>query len=102
MPPSSLLPLLVGARRNLVDVSSFDFVLERSGFNKLVKRDEMWRIGIQRIGQTIFFRRLIDRKSVDKNDVGSQFENLCGSDSFIAGHSVSFSHTFDHSPSKCL
>ena len=71
VPPTSVLPLLIAARRSGIDVSSFHFVLERSSFNKLVKRDEKWRIGIQRIGQTIFFRRHITRKTVDKTDAGS-------------------------------
>ena len=72
----SILPLLIIAQRNQVSIQNYDIISERNSFRKIAMNNENYVIGVKRIGTTLFLRRH-DQRSVNKNDVGSRFEQMC-------------------------
>ncbi|CAF1479403.1 unnamed protein product [Didymodactylos carnosus] len=88
-PPTSLLPLLITASTCNVNISNYNFVTERGNFNKIMMCDEMYSIGIIKIDNTIYLRRYVERKNMNKGDIGFQFEKVCT-------HSASFTSSTDY------
>ena len=72
----SLLPILITAHRNDIDILQYDIVSERNSFRKIAMNDEDYVIGVERFGRTLFFRRYDDRKT-NLNDQGHLFEQMC-------------------------
>jgi len=83
-------PLGSGHRQQGLSWRDFDFITERSGLNKITKRDEWFQIGVQRIDNTVFFRRFVPRATQNYGDIGFQFENACapGGDHHTEYHTV--------------
>lgn len=75
--PTSVVPILLCAHQSKIQITDFDFVTERGNINKIMQRSENWTIAVQRINNTVFLRRCIDRKSVNYNDSGYLFEQAC-------------------------
>ncbi|CAF1476467.1 unnamed protein product [Adineta ricciae] len=74
---TSLLPLLLTARHARVDIRQYDIVCERNSIRKFVNNNEDYIISVARVGSTIFLRRHPSYRSVDRNDVGFRFEQMC-------------------------
>jgi hypothetical protein len=75
--PTSVVPILLCAHQAKIQITDFDFVTERGNINKIMQRSENWTMAVQRINNTVFLRRCIDRKSVNYNDSGYLFEQAC-------------------------
>jgi len=75
--PTSIVPILLCAHQAKIQITDFDFVTERGNINKIMQRSEYWTMAVQRINNTIFLRRCIDRKYVNYNDSGYLFEQAC-------------------------
>jgi hypothetical protein len=73
---SSLLPLLIAADRNNINIRQYNIISERNSLRKLAMNDKDYVIGVQKFGPTIFLRRY-DRRRVNMNDYGYQFEQMC-------------------------
>lgn len=73
---TSLLPLLITAQRNWIDIRHYDVISERNSFRKIAMNNENYVVGVQRIGRTLFLRRH-DERHVDRNNVGYRFERMC-------------------------
>ncbi|CAF1509011.1 unnamed protein product [Adineta ricciae] len=74
---TSLLPLLLTARHARVDIRQYDIVCERNSIRKFVNNNEDYIISVARVGSIIFLRRHPSYRSVDRNDVGFRFEQMC-------------------------
>jgi hypothetical protein len=73
---SSLLPLLIAAHHNNIDIGQYNIISERNSLRKLAMNNEDYVIGVQRFGPTLFLRRY-DHRIVDMNDYGHRFEQIC-------------------------
>ncbi|CAF1360293.1 unnamed protein product [Adineta steineri] len=73
---SSLLPLLIAAKRNNVAVDQFDIVSERNSFRKIAMNKGDYVISVMKFGSTLFLRRHDDKRG-EWNNVGQQFERMC-------------------------
>ncbi|CAF2107848.1 unnamed protein product [Rotaria magnacalcarata] len=74
---ASILPLLLTARQVRVDVRQYDFVSERNSLRKFMLNDEDYIISVMRFDNTIFLRRHAAYYSIDRNDKGYRFEEMC-------------------------
>ncbi|CAF1686932.1 unnamed protein product [Rotaria magnacalcarata] len=74
---ASILPLLLTARQVRVDVRQYDFVSERNSLRKFMLNDEDYIISVMRFDNTIFLRRHAAYHSIDRNDKGYRFEEMC-------------------------
>jgi len=75
----SILPLLIVAQQKRVHLQTYDIISERNSLRKIAMNNENYVIGVTRVGQTLFLRRH-DNRFVNKNDVGSRFEQMCRPD----------------------
>eukprot|EP01025_Chloroclados_australasicus_P004064 TRINITY_DN1097_c0_g1_i2.p1 TRINITY_DN1097_c0_g1~~TRINITY_DN1097_c0_g1_i2.p1 ORF type:complete len:355 (+),score=20.03 TRINITY_DN1097_c0_g1_i2:186-1250(+) len=55
----------------------FEVVTQRGNLNKVALMEEKWRMGVQKIGNTLFLRRYLDRKHANFAEIGYQFERAC-------------------------
>jgi hypothetical protein len=78
-PYTSLLPLLIAAHRNSIDIDQYDIISERNSFRKIAMNTEDYVVGVQKLGRTLFLMRH-DRRTVNMNDPGHRFEQLCTPD----------------------
>jgi len=74
---TSLLPMIISSLKSNINLNEFDFVTERTNLNKISMRNTKWRIGIQRIGKTIFLRRFHERNTSNFGEFGFLFEDHC-------------------------
>ncbi|CAF1299638.1 unnamed protein product, partial [Adineta steineri] len=72
----SILPLLISARHNKVNIQDYHIISERYSFRKIAMNKEDYVISVQKIGNTVFLRRHDERPDT-MNDVGHRFERLC-------------------------
>ncbi|CAF0824157.1 unnamed protein product [Adineta steineri] len=77
--PASLLPLLITAHRNNVDIRKYNIVSERNSFRKIAMNKENYVISVKRFGTTLFLRRH-DNQHRNVDDVGHRFERMCKPD----------------------
>ena len=73
--PTSILPIWITSKKANIDLNSYDFITERGNLNKIMQKNEMWKIGIQKIDDVIYLRRYIDRKNINLKDIGYQLKN---------------------------
>jgi hypothetical protein len=73
---SSLLPLLITAHRNDVNIHQYDIVSERTSFRKIAMNNKDYIVGVMKFGSTLFLRRHGDYIA-DRSDVGYRFERMC-------------------------
>ena len=73
---TSLLPLLIAASRNHINIMQYNVISERNSLRKIAMNDENYVIGVQKVGSTLFLRRH-DHRLVDMNDAGYRFEQMC-------------------------
>ena len=73
---SSLLPLLIAAHRNDINIDQYQVVSERHSLRKIAMNNEDYVVGVQKFGQTLFLRRY-DCRRVNMNDHGYRFEEMC-------------------------
>jgi hypothetical protein len=83
---TSLLPLLLTAQHFGVDIRQYDIVSERNSFRKIAMNNENYTIGVVRFGSTIFLRRYDTYRTIDKNDIGYRFEQMCTPNSYLDGN----------------
>ncbi|CAF1349483.1 unnamed protein product [Adineta steineri] len=76
---ASILPLLISARHNKVNIENYHVVSERNSFRKITMNNEDYVISVQKFGNTVFLRRH-DERSDTMDDVGHRFERLCTPD----------------------
>ena len=73
---SSLLPLMIVAQRNDINIDYYQVVSERHCLRKIAMNSEDYVVGVQKFGQTLFLRRY-DCRRVNMNDHGYRFEEMC-------------------------
>ncbi|CAF1198137.1 unnamed protein product, partial [Rotaria sp. Silwood1] len=76
---TSLLPLLIAAGRNDINIGQYNIISERNSLRKIAMNNENYVVGLQKFGSTLFLRRY-DRRIVDMNDFGHRFEQMCTPD----------------------
>lgn len=72
----SLLPILISAHRNNVNIFQYDIISERNSFRKIAMNNSDYVIGVEKIGRTLFLRRY-DNRITNLNDQGHRFEQMC-------------------------
>jgi hypothetical protein len=73
---TSLLPLLINAHRNNVEIHQYDIISERNSFMKISRNKEDYVLSVMKFGSTLFLRRHHD-DGIRENDVGRRFERMC-------------------------
>ncbi|CAF1232122.1 unnamed protein product [Adineta steineri] len=73
---TSLLPALIAAQAIKVDFRQYDIVSERNSLRKIAMNVKIYAVGVMRYGKTLLLRRY-GRRSVNRNDVGILFEEMC-------------------------
>lgn len=73
----SLIPLLMTAKFSKIDTSSYHIVTQRNSLRKLAMNDESFVLNVVRFGSTLYLRRFAKYRTVDKNNVGFRFEEMC-------------------------
>ena len=73
---TSLLPLLISASCNRINIMQYHIISERNSLRKIAMNNENYVIGVQKLGSTLFLRRY-DHRRVDMNDAGYRFEQMC-------------------------
>lgn len=77
--PSSLLPMLITAYRENIDIHQYHIICERNSLRKIGLCNENYAIGVRKMGSMLFLRRH-DHRVVDMSDVGHRFEQMCTPD----------------------
>lgn len=73
----SLIPLLMTANFSGTDIRRYHFVTQRNALRRMVTNDDKCVVNIVRFGSTLFLRRFSKHGTVNKNDVGYRFEEMC-------------------------
>lgn len=83
---TSILPLLLTAQHIGIDIRQYDIISERNSLRKIAMNNENYTIGVVRFGSNIFLRRYDTYRSIDKNDIGYRFEQMCTTGNYLDGN----------------
>eukprot|EP01106_Pelomyxa_sp_JSP_P005354 TRINITY_DN1847_c0_g2_i12.p1 TRINITY_DN1847_c0_g2~~TRINITY_DN1847_c0_g2_i12.p1 ORF type:complete len:273 (-),score=48.18 TRINITY_DN1847_c0_g2_i12:210-917(-) len=77
MAPTSIVPIISAATISGISPLDYDVVTERQNMRLLMySKGKKWRIGVQRIGHTLFLRRFWSHHWDDLYSTGRQFERM--------------------------
>jgi hypothetical protein len=83
---TSVLPLLLTAQQFGIDIRQYDIISERNSLRRIAMNNENYTIGVIRFGSNLFLRRYDTYRSIDKNDIGYRFEQMCTTGNHLDGN----------------
>jgi hypothetical protein len=83
---TSILPLLITAQHARIDIRQYDIISERNSFRRIAMNNENYTIGVVKFGSTVFLRRYDTYTSINRNDIGYRFEQMCTTGTYLDGN----------------
>ncbi|CAF3655111.1 unnamed protein product [Adineta steineri] len=85
---TSLLPLLLTAQGTGIDVRQYNIISERNSLRKIAMNNEVYTIGVIKFGSSIFLRRYDTYQTINRNDIGYRFEQMCTTGNYLDGNYI--------------